>query len=147
MKFLSVVIVFFTFSAIAQTRKIALKANETLSIVCTQGNIVEVKDNVVKCGCPVGLYSHVEGDVMTCETLCFIKTEMIEEKFENCDQGGCYPYGIEKYRTLTLRKGTGEILYQERIWSPRKRELEMLLSEAKAVAEKGCFKTIISIHE
>lgn len=141
MKFLALVTLFLTFNAFSKTLDINLKAVDSVKINCPAGLQLEMKDNMGKCVCPAGKWGRLEGQELKCDSLCEIK--IVEEEFkiyDNCDQcwNGDNVIGVETQKIIKLIKNGDQILYSDRVYSPRQSELEMLIAEATARSEGQC---------
>ncbi|MCM2350861.1 MAG: hypothetical protein NDI69_12635 [Bacteriovoracaceae bacterium] len=148
MKFLAFVTLFLASNAFSETLDINLRAIDSVKINCPTGLELEMKNNIGQCVCPAGTWSHYDGEELKCDSLCKIQVGMVGGEIENyCDQGGCWDHNTERYKAVTLWKNDRKILFQERIYSPRQSEVDMLVAEAMTIARTQCDKIIYQDKE
>lgn len=132
-------------NAFSEVKTINLSPVNSLVINCSKGLELEVQNYTVKCVCPKGMSAHFEGEVLKCEVTCEIKEEHIEyvEEIYADQTAEVIGKNVVSYDALVLRdlRG-GKVLFSEKIYSPRKVEMDYLLNEAINASANSCQKVV-----
>ncbi|MBY0414357.1 MAG: hypothetical protein K2Q18_09335, partial [Bdellovibrionales bacterium] len=131
-------------SVFAEVKTINLSPINTLVVTCPKGNELEVQNNTIKCACPKGTSPRFEGEVLKCDITCEIKEEHFEytEEIYADQTAEVVGKNLISYDALVLRDLRGKILFSEKIYSPRKVELDFLFNEAVAASRSSCQRLI-----
>lgn len=114
--------------------------NEKLVIKCPDVAKLQSKGEGLFCICPRGM--KLDSMFGKCTETCSLKIHQVKGYYhyqDNCDQGGCHDETriyVEGFRVVRLTIGE-DIVFQERVYSPRDSEVEMLMSQARSVAKQS----------
>lgn len=139
----------FSMNAFSGVKTLNLSPMDTLTVTCSKGLELEINKNSLKCVCPKNSIAHFEGENLKCDVACEIKQEHVEYTEEVYADQSAEVIGTNfvSYDAIVLRDFSGKILFIDKIYSPRKVELDFLLDAAVKAAGETCKKILYKGNE